>query len=220
MTGQVYGYLRVSTDAQADSGAGLEAQRIAIQAEADRRGWQSVEWVEDAGWSGKNLERPGIAALLPRLRAGDTLVVSKLDRLSRSLVAFAHMMEDAKKRRWSVIALDLGIDMTTPAGRMIAGVMASLAEWEREVIAERTRSAMQARKAQGGIRYGHRSRVPMQVQQRVEALWLTGLSMCEIARRMTAQGVLTVEGCPQWHASTVSTVLSSLANDRLAGLIA
>jgi DNA invertase Pin-like site-specific DNA recombinase len=219
VTGQVYGYLRVSTNEQAMSGAGLEAQRLAIEAEADRRGWESIEWVEDAGWSGKNLERPGIAGLLPRLRSGDTLVVAKLDRLSRSLVAFAHMMEDAKKRKWSVVALDLGIDMTTPAGRMIAGVMASLAEWEREIIADRTRSAMQAKKALGGTRFGHRSRIPMAVQEQVEAAHRSGLSMCEIAREMTRRGIPTVEGCATWHASTVSTVLSSLRNDRLAGLL-
>jgi DNA invertase Pin-like site-specific DNA recombinase len=220
MTGQVYGYLRVSTNEQADSGAGLAAQRLAIQAEADRRGWQSIEWVEDAGWSGKSLERPGIAGLLPRLRADDTLCVSKLDRLSRSLVGFAGLMETAKKQRWSVIALDLGIDMTTPAGRMIAGVMASLAQWEREVIGQRTRDAMAAKKALGGVRFGHRSRIPAEVQAEVERLWQTGLSMCEVARRMTAQGVPTAEGYDRWHASTVSTVLSSLRNDRLAGLIA
>jgi DNA invertase Pin-like site-specific DNA recombinase len=219
MTGQVFGYLRVSTDQQADSGAGLAAQRDAIQREADRRGWESIEWIEDAGWSGKNLERPGISGLLPRLRAGDTLVVAKLDRLSRSLVAFAHMMEDAKRRRWVLVALDVGVDLATPTGRMIAGIMANLAEWERSVISARTTDAMRAKKAAGGVRFGHRSRIPAEVQAEVEMLYESGISMCQIAREMTRRGHLTVEGCQVWHASTVSTILSSRANDRLAGLL-
>jgi len=79
---RVLGYVRVSTAEQADSGAGIDAQRAAIQAEADRRGWL-VELIEDRGYSAKDMNRPGIRHALDTLDAGDAeaLCVSRLDRL-------------------------------------------------------------------------------------------------------------------------------------------
>ena len=87
---RVLGYVRVSTDEQSDSGAGLEAQRRAIVAECQRRGWQLVEVIEDAGFSAKDLKRPGIQEALRVLEEGDAkaLVAAKLDRLSRSMIDF------------------------------------------------------------------------------------------------------------------------------------
>jgi DNA invertase Pin-like site-specific DNA recombinase len=85
----VVGYIRVSTAEQADSGAGLEAQRAAITAEAERRGWQLVHVFEDAGASGKSLSgRQGLQEALQAVEEGQAqaLVVAKLDRLSRSLL--------------------------------------------------------------------------------------------------------------------------------------
>src|SRR5665811_394770 len=104
----VIGYLRVSTEDQADSRAGLEAQRAAILAEAERRGWHLVEVIEDAGFSGKDLNRPGIVAALDALRRhkADTLVVAKLDRLSRSMLDFAALMDRASREHWALVALD------------------------------------------------------------------------------------------------------------------
>jgi Resolvase, N terminal domain len=97
---QVVGYVRVSTDEQSLSGAGLEAQRQTIVAECRRRGWHLVEVIEDAGWSAKDLRRPGIKAALEVLEAGDAtaLVVAKLDRLSRSLLDFTKLMATRRSR--------------------------------------------------------------------------------------------------------------------------
>ena len=101
----VIGYVRVSTDEQGKSGAGLEAQRAAILAEAQRRGWEWVTIIKDVGVSGKDLNRPGIRAALAALEQGDAsaLVVAKLDRLSRSMFDFAGIMKTARSRtgRWS-----------------------------------------------------------------------------------------------------------------------
>ncbi len=106
--GKTIGYIRCSTEEQADSRAGLDAQRSAILAEAQRRGWDEADltFVEDAGFSGKNLDRPGIEAALDALRhrKADTLVVSKLDRLSRSLVDFAGLMDRASREKWAAMA--------------------------------------------------------------------------------------------------------------------
>jgi DNA invertase Pin-like site-specific DNA recombinase len=144
---RVIGYLRCSTEEQADSRAGLEAQRMAILAEAQRRGWDEADltFVEDAGFSGKNLDRPGIATALDALRhrRADTLVVSKLDRLSRSMLDFAGLMDRAGREHWALVALDLGVDTSTPAGEAMASVLATFAQLERRLIGERTNDALE-----------------------------------------------------------------------------
>src|ERR1700684_2002591 len=130
---RVLGYVRVSTDEQTNSGAGLEAQRLAIIAECERRGWLLVEVIEDAGFSAKDMKRPGVQEALRALKAGEAsaLVVSKLDRLSRSMIDFTGVMEKAQKQGWALIALDLGVDMTTPAGEAMANMLATFAQFER-----------------------------------------------------------------------------------------
>ena len=143
------GYLRVSTEEQANSGLGLEAQRETIQRYADAQGWDVV-WHEDAGLSAKSLDRPQLQAALDRLDASpkrrdvDGIVVAKLDRLSRSVVDFAGVLELARARRWALVAIDLGVDTSTPTGELVANVMMSVAQRERRVIGERTSAAMQA----------------------------------------------------------------------------
>src|SRR5215471_19737094 len=115
---RVIGYVRVSTEEQALSGASLDAQRRAIAAECKRRGWELVETIEDAGYSAKDLKRPGVQEALRALEAGEAkaLVVAKLDRLSRSMLDFAALMATAQKQNWALVALDCAVDTTTPAG--------------------------------------------------------------------------------------------------------
>src|SRR5688572_8056920 len=101
-TRRVVAYVRVSSEEQKNSGAGLAAQRDAIAREAARRGWDVVEVVEDAGFSAKDMRRPGIRRAMDLLESGraDTLVVARLDRLSRSMLDFAGLMAVAQKRSW------------------------------------------------------------------------------------------------------------------------
>ena len=120
---RVVGYVRVSTTEQADSGLGLEAQRAAITGEAARRGWDLVATFEDAGRSGTSMRgRDGIAQALRAVEGtiASTLVVAKLDRLSRSLIDFTALMERSRRKGWNLVALDLGVDTTTPAGEVMA----------------------------------------------------------------------------------------------------
>src|SRR5215471_12398823 len=133
---RVIGYVRVSTEEQAVSGAGLEAQRRAIVAECKRRGWELVETIEDAGYSAKDLKRPGVQEALRVLEAGEAsaLVVAKLDRLSRSLLDFAALMATAQKQRWGLVALDAAIDTSTPAGEALVAMLATFAQFERRLI--------------------------------------------------------------------------------------
>lgn len=148
------GYLRVSTEEQATSGLGLGAQRDTIQRYADAHGWEVI-WYEDAGLSAKSMDRPALQDALTRLHASpkrrdvDGLLVAKLDRLSRSVVDFARVLDLARSWKWSLVAIDLGVDTSTPTGELVANVMMSVAQWERRVIGERTSLAMQAAKRQG-----------------------------------------------------------------------
>src|ERR1039458_265856 len=101
---EVIGYVRVSTEEQSSSGAGLAAQRLAIEQECVRRGWRLVQVIEDAGYSAKDLKRPGVQIALETLAAGGAgaLVVAKLDRLSRSMLDFTGIMARASKQRWAL----------------------------------------------------------------------------------------------------------------------
>src|SRR4051794_80967 len=114
---RVLGYVRVSTEEQLISGAGIAAQRDAILKEAQSRGWEHVTIVEDVG-SGRDLKRPGVQAALEVLENGEAsaLVVAKLDRVSRSMLDFADIMQRAQRQGWALIALDCAVDTTTPAG--------------------------------------------------------------------------------------------------------
>jgi DNA invertase Pin-like site-specific DNA recombinase len=148
---RVLGYARVSTLEQADSRAGLEAQRRAVEAECERRGWELVEVVEDAGYSAKDLRRPGIRSALEALERhqADGLVVAKLDRLSRSMIDFTALMGLARRQSWALVALDCAVDTTTPAGEAMANVLATFAQFERRLIGQRTREALEQKRAQG-----------------------------------------------------------------------
>jgi len=145
------GYARVSTSEQVVSGAGLVDQRRKLIAEIEHRGWDLADLVVDEGESGKDLDRPGIRGALDRLAAGDAdaLVVTKLDRLTRSTLDFAEMLAWAGRLGVRLLVLDLGIDTSTETGKLVASVMASVAEWERGAIASRTRDAAAIRRSRG-----------------------------------------------------------------------
>jgi DNA invertase Pin-like site-specific DNA recombinase len=177
------GYLRVSTIEQAESRAGLDAQRAAIERETARRGWELVEVLEDAGLSGRSLTgRLGLSDALRRLaeREADVLVVAKLDRLSRSIFDFSGLIERSRRERWGIVALDLGVDTTSAAGELVANVMAAVSQWERRAIGERTKEALAAKRAQG-VRLGRPPAIGEHVRAHVRRRRRAGLSLRAIA---------------------------------------
>ena len=213
---RVVAYRRVSTEEQATSGLGVQAQRQAIAAEADRRGWLSVRYLSDKGYSASSLDRPAIQEALAILSAGeaDTLVVAKLDRLSRSLLDFAGLMERSQRAGWSIVALDLGVDTSTAAGEMVAHVMASFAQFERRLIAERTAAALQAAKKRGQ-RLGRPITLPEVIRQRIARERAQGRTLQAIADRLNEEGIPTARG-GQWGTSSVQKVLRSVELDQSA----
>jgi len=209
-------YYRVSTDEQAATGNGLDAQAAAVTAAIGARRWELVGTFTDEARSGGNLRRPALLDALDRLDGGEAeaLVVAKLDRLSRSVLDFAAIAERAKRRGWSVVALDVDVDTTTPAGELLANIYSSVAQWERRIIGARTSEAMQAMKARG-VRLGRPVNLPEDVRYRIATDRAAGKSLRAIADALNAEAVPTARG-GRWYASTVRAVLDSLALDALA----
>jgi len=205
---RVIGYVRVSTDEQMSSGAGLEVQRQAILAECRRRGWQLVEVLEDAGYSAKDMRRPGVQEALRVLNSGEAsaLVVAKLDRLSRSMLDFTALMAKAQKQNWALVALDCAVDTSTPAGEAMANMLATFAQFERRLISQRTREALAVKRA-AGVRLGRPPTLPASVLRRIQRQREKGDSLRRIAEDLNASGVPTAQGGARWYAATVRQVL-------------
>jgi DNA invertase Pin-like site-specific DNA recombinase len=147
---RAFGYVRVSTEDQGSHGVSLEAQADRLAAEAARRGWEIEINAETA--SAKALEgRPVLNDLLSRLADGQAgvLMVAKLDRLARSVFDFSDILRRAERAGWQLVMLDPDVDTSTPMGRVVAQVIAVFAEFEREMISQRTKEGLAKRKAQG-----------------------------------------------------------------------
>ena len=210
----VVGYVRVSTDEQLDSGAGLEAQRRAIREECARRSWNLATIHEDAASGRAIAGRAGLKAALTALdgHGAAALVVAKLDRLSRSLLDFAALMEQARRSGWALVALDLGVDTTTPAGEMMASVVATVAQYERRIIGQRTREALVVKRLQG-IRLGRPPVLSAELVASMRRQRTRGGTFAAIASRLNRDGVPTAHGGRSWHVSTVRTVLQRRGRD-------
>jgi DNA invertase Pin-like site-specific DNA recombinase len=162
------GYSRVSTSNQT-----LDQQHDALNA-------AGVERIFDDVMSGARNDRPGLTALLDYAPEGDTVTVVALDRLSRSLLDFASLMARAQRDQWNLVALDLGIDLSTPAGEFMASVMASAAQWESRIIGQRTKDALAVKRAEG-VRLGRPTSLAPDVVARILAAREAGRSFNQIA---------------------------------------
>lgn len=220
--GKYVAYLRVSTGKQGRSGLGLEAQRETVKQFVAQRGGVIIapEYVEIE--SGKRNDRPELDKALARCRrTGATLVVAKLDRLSRS-AAFLHKLRDEDA---PFVAADC-----PDANTLTVGVMASLAQHEREIISRRTKEALAASKKKlGGLRPGaadiaaqagaaakarkaKADRKAALLREPLEAMQREGLSLNAMAARLNAEGDLTPRGkAGGWTATAVRRVLARLA---------
>jgi DNA invertase Pin-like site-specific DNA recombinase len=214
--GCIVAYLRVSTTEQAESGAGLDAQRAAITAYAERAGLAISSWYVDEGVSGAvaPMERRALAEALATLadcRSG-VLVVAKLDRIARRASDLLWLRDLAEQQGWALSAADGSVDTATPHGRAMTTVMGAFAELERDLIRARTKDALAARKA-AGQRLGRPVALPDEVRARIADERSAGMTLTAIADGLTSDGIPTAQGGARWYASTVANVLRSLALD-------
>ena len=138
------------------------------------------------------------------------LGVAKLDRLSRSMQDFTGLMARAQREGWALVALDCAVDTTTPAGEAMANVLATFAQFERRLIGQRTREALQIKKAQG-VKLGRPRQLPAKVRQRISRERAKDRTLAGIAQGLNDDRVPTAHGGRQWYASTVRNVLSQEA---------
>lgn len=217
---RVVGYLRVSTDEQAESGLGLAAQRTAVEAACAAKGWTVAEWAVDEGVSGSVApgDRRAMARALRLLdsREAGALVAAKVDRLARDLHDLTGLLRQAEEDGWAVVALDLGVDTTTPVGRMLVGILGSVAEWERSVIRQRTRDALAAKKASGARLGRPVSAESGPARARLRELLHERLPLAAIAATLNDEGYTTPTGL-RWTWRHVQKTRDSLALDDLAG---
>ena len=210
------GYVRVSTSEQAVSGLSLAAQRRRIEAQAVVSDVDLIEILSDDGHSASTMNRPAMTELVARVDGGliDVIIVSKIDRLTRSVKDLCLLLErlDQARRADGSKGVDLiscaeSLDTSTATGILVINIMASVSQWERQVIAERTRAALQELRAQGrstGIpRFGYtvdknghtlEDAEEQQILARVTELRQEGDSWQAVARTLTGQGIRTRTG--------------------------
>ena len=209
---RVVGYVRVSTDRQAEKGQSLEVQRAKLAGYCALYELDLVAVIEDAGQSAKSLDRPGLQRVLGMLRSGeaDAIVVSKLDRLTRSVAGLGSLVETYfSKPRWALLSVGESLDTRTAAGRLVLNLLASVAQWEREVTNERTREGKRAKQAKGGFiggaaPYGFQLQgaelVPVPHEQRAielaRSLRSEKLTLRRIVAKLSAAGFETRTGGP------------------------
>lgn len=223
------GYIRVSTEEQATGGVSLAAQREKLEAYAKLYELELVAIVEDAGQSAKTLNRTGLQAALAMLRRGeaDGLVIAKLDRLTRSVGDWQALIDEffGERAGKQLLSVADSIDTRTAAGRLVLNVLLSVAQWEREAIAERTRDALQHKIRRGErcgeVRFGFDlgpdgvSLVPNADEQQaigiIRELRDAGQTLRQIAAKLTALGIRTKKGRGKWTHTAVGKIANRAA---------
>ena len=220
------GYVRVSTEEQALMGVSLDAQEEKIRAYCVAKEWDLIRVVRDSGFSAKDLNRPGIQEIISgcKRKEFDVVVILKLDRLTRSVKDLGYLVEDVfQKNDVAFSSLQDNFDTATANGRMVMNILATLAQWERDIISERTRDAMQFMKKDlkliGAIPFGYDcsngslSINPEEaiVVQKMAALRKKGRSYQKIAAHLNSKSIPSKNG-GKWHPKTVMSILKAFSD--------
>lgn len=227
---RVVAYYRVSSEEQAISGLGLDAQRAKCQGMAAAKGWNLVNEYSDEGISGGKppRRRPGLAGLLDDVRAGqvDAVIVAALDRLARDAEFTLTFERELRERGVALLSCRETFDTSTAVGKMFLTMLAAVGEFERNVGAERTKAALgqlgkttgdkggkvpygYARAGENGDALvevdGHAAPVVRRIFQHRADGW----TLREIADALNADQVMTPRKGNRWHPSSVMDVLGN-----------
>jgi DNA invertase Pin-like site-specific DNA recombinase len=192
---------QLSSEGQRERRAALEAQRRKIAAACRRRGWQLLETVGDAGRSAQDRGSEQAQRVLERADA-QALVAAKRDRPARTLLDLANLLASAHKHGWALVDLE-----TTPSGEETMNLRATFAPCERQLISQRTRTALAQARAQG-VRLGRPPTMPAHVIERIKREHKAGHSLAAIANRLNADRIPTAQGGHRWYPATIQYTLS------------
>jgi site-specific DNA recombinase len=220
-------YVRVSTEEQAKEGYGLDAQLTRTQAQAVVKGWEVTpeHLYRDEGISGTlpPEERPGLAALLAAVTAGEVtaVIVLGLDRLGRKAKLVLDIVDQITDAGTELVSCKESLDTTTPAGRFVLTIFAALAQLERDNIVERTTSGRDERGKKDGekggrLPYGYkRTAAGIRIDQTLAPIVRRivrddkrGLSQTRIAAALNDAGIVGPRG-GRWYASSVDEILKN-----------
>ncbi len=219
---QVLGYVRVSTEKQAETGLSLEAQTAKIRQMAALRDLVLADVIVDAGASAKSIDRPGMTRLLALVNAREvaTIIVAKLDRLTRSIGDLAALLDRFERHGVSFVSVAESFDTRSSSGRLAIHILGSVAQWEREAIGERTRDVLRHKQDQGErvgqVPFGFQladdgvqlepNPEEQRLLSRMRALHAEGMSTRQIAKALQAEGETTRRGTP-WRYEYVARAL-------------
>jgi DNA invertase Pin-like site-specific DNA recombinase len=223
------GYVRVSSERQAQEGISLDAQRSRLKAHCRAQDIALVETITDDGYSAKSLERPGLRRALRMLTDGqaDAIIVVKLDRLTRSVRDLGYLCDTYFREGlpYSLLSVSDAIDTRSAGGKLLLNVLMAVAQWEREAIGERTHEALAELQRQGirlggapyGWRYseevndqGRRYLVEIPEEQRgirrICELYDADVYLRDICKMLDAEGIAS-RG-PKWHKFSLYRMLN------------
>jgi DNA invertase Pin-like site-specific DNA recombinase len=206
---RVIGYVRLS---RAGNGHGLDVQCRTIHEYCERQDWTLLRVESDEAASGRSTrKRPALTRAVESCSSGeaDAIVSSRVDRLARSSLDFARLIEQAQKRGFNLICAEQGFDLRTPEGKLLANILAGFAEFEADLISARTRAGLEGARLKGNYA-GNPSfgRVPDDVRARIRDLRKSGLGLERIAATLTAEEVPTVRG-GRWTKGTIARIVST-----------
>jgi len=217
------GYTRVSTEEQALSGLSLTYQKERIIAQCSASDIALNEIIEDAGKSGRDLRRPGLQRILDliNLKLIDGVIILKLDRLTRSVKDLGYLLDLFNKKNIALKSVQDSLDTTTASGKLIVHFMGAIAQWEREIIGERTAAALSVKRSRGektggSVPYGYTAdKKKMLHPEPKEQAAITfmkecrkaGLSLRAIANALTENGHPAKNG-GLWHPQSVNEILA------------
>lgn len=222
MNKKAIGYIRVSTQGQADEGVSMEAQKAKIEAWCLLNDYELESIYEDAGISGTKSDRCGLQQALQGVDKGSALVVYSMSRLTRSTKHMLQISDDLERSGADLVSLTENIDTTNAAGKMVFRMLAVLNEFERDQVSERTKAALEHKKANGEkygtVPFGFREVDARLEEVKEETAIVTqilkareqGQTLRAIADELNQQGIKGKQG-GKWYASTIRYLIKRQA---------